>query len=280
MTLFRIAALGCALALAAASAGQAAPTGGFLDDQDLKIQTWLPVTPAADGPVEVADLAVYLGTRNRVAGPRGDEAHLDDVYAPEEVAPLFKGALGVELKVSDPDAKFILDTIHLAQLDLEALVKPVKLKVQPDGTGGRVRPYVRYPNLPACQHDVDDTTWHLNTSGSYPSTHAALGMLWALMMSQLAPDRTDALAAKGYAFGESRLVCGFHYSSDLAAGRLAASVLFAKLETNKAFTDRMTVAKVKLDALRGIAPAKPSPLVAKLMKLDAQRVLKPLSPVE
>ncbi|HEY1926642.1 MAG TPA: phosphatase PAP2 family protein [Caulobacteraceae bacterium] len=269
-----------ALALAFAAAAGAAPTGGFLDDHDLNIVTWVPPTPVADGPVEVADLTTYFGTRALVSQARGAEAHLDDVYIPPEVAPRFKDALGIALDPANADAKFILDTIQLAQLDLEALVKPVKQPVKPDGTGGRIRPYVRFPLLPACDHAVDDSQYHLNTSGSYPSTHAGVGMLWALLMSQLASDRTDALFAKGYAFGESRLVCGFHYPSDLAAGRLAATVLVARLQTNKAFQDRMAAAKLKLDGLRGAAPPKPTPYMEKVLKLETQRVLRPLTPSE
>lgn len=274
-----VAFAGAALLAAAAVAGPAlaAPTGGFLDTKDLDIKVWLAPSPDAAGGVVSADLSVYLATRVLVAGPRGAEAHQDDVYTPEEVAPRFQAALGVALDPANPDAKFILDTIHLAQSDLEALVKPVKLPVQPDQTGGRVRPYVQFPALPACDHAVDDSQWHLNTSGSYPSTHAALGMLWAMMMSQLAPDRTDKLFERGYQFGESRLVCGFHYPSDLAAGRLATAALMSKLQTQPAFIDRMALARVKMDTLRGLTPPKTPPALQRALKLEGQRVLAPLS---
>ncbi len=278
MLMGRLAGGALAILMICGGPAWAAPTGGFLGDQDLKVLTWMPPTPSPDSAVETADLATYLGTRALAAGPRGAEAHLDDVYMPADVAPRFSNALGVTL--TPANAQIILNTIHLAQLDLEALVKPVKLKVKADGTGGRVRPYVQFPNLAVCPHDVDDTQYQLNESGSYPSTHAAVGMLWALVLSQLAPDRTDALFAKGYQFGESRLICGFHYPSDLAAGRLAATVLFARLETNKTFTDQVLAAKAKLDSLRGLPVAKISPLVERINKQDALRVLPPLSPMQ
>jgi acid phosphatase (class A) len=264
--------LAVAAVLLAAAPCYSAPTGGFLDDQDLKFTAWGPPTPTPTGAVEAADLGVYLETRAAVAGQRGAVAHLDDVYRPAEVAPRFAEALGTTLTADN--AKVILNTIHLAQLDLEALVKPVKVAV---ADGGRVRPYVQFPALPACPHTVDDTQYQLNTSGSYPSTHAAVGMLWALILSQLAPDKTDALFSKGYAFGESRLVCGFHYPSDLAAGRLAATVLIARLQTNKAFQDQMTAARVELDTLRGVGPTKTTPLLERIRKREAKRVLPPLS---
>jgi acid phosphatase (class A) len=260
---------------AGASAVVAAPTGGFLDDQDLKILAWAPPTPTGDGPTEVADLTVYLQTRALVSGARGAEAHADDVYLPADVAPRFKDALGVDL--TPANAKVILDTIQLAQKDLEILVKPLK---QPVANGGRVRPYVQYPTLPACQHDVDDSQFGLNKSGAYPSTHAGVGMMWALILSQLAPDKTDTVAAKGYQFGESRLVCGFHYPSDLATGRLAAAVLFARLQSNQAFKDQMAAAKLKMDEVRGLPAGKPTPAIQRLLREAPQRVPPALSPVE
>jgi acid phosphatase (class A) len=253
--------------LLAGSAALAAPTGGFLGDQDLKFAAWAPPTPALDGPAQVADLAVYLQTRPLVAGPRGSEAHDDDVYLPPDVAHRFKDALGIDL--TPANAKVILDTIQLVQKDLEVLVAPVK---QPVANGGRVRPYVQYPALPACPHVVDDSQFGLNKSGSFPSTHAGVGMLWALILTQLAPDKADAVAAKGYQFGESRLVCGFHYPSDLAAGRLAMTVLFARLQTNQAFKDQMLAAKAKMDELRGLPAIKPTPTVQKLLKDAPLRV--------
>ena len=121
-------------------------------------------------------------------------------------------------------------TVVLA--DDSEMLKPMKRSVD---EGGRVRPYVRFPDQPACKHDVDDSQYHLNTSGSYPSGHATYGWMWGLVLSAMVPDRADPIMQRAYAFGQSRLVCGFHYPSDLAAGRLAASALFARLMADRAF---------------------------------------------
>ena len=51
-----------------------------------------------------------------------------------------------------------------------------------------------------------------------------MGWAWALILSELAPDRADAILARGLAYGESRAVCGVHYASDVEAGPAALAV--------------------------------------------------------
>ena len=46
--------------------------------------------------------------------------------------------------------------------------------------------------------------------GSCPSGHTDIGWGWALILSEIAPDRTDAILERDRAFGESRVVCNVH----------------------------------------------------------------------
>jgi acid phosphatase (class A) len=70
---------------------------------------------------------------------------------------------------------------------------------------------------PTCTPDEEK---FLITNGSYPSGHAAIGWAWALILSEIAPEQTDAILARGRAFGENRLICNVHWQSDVIAGRL------------------------------------------------------------
>ena len=65
----------------------------------------------------------------------------------------------------------------------------------------RVRPFVHY-NEGTCKPDDEKL---LRKDGSYPSGHTSIGWAWALVLAELAPERRDALLARGRAFGESRL---------------------------------------------------------------------------
>ncbi len=77
----------------------------------------------------------------------------------------------------------------------------------------RTRPFVRF-SAPSCT-PADEA--FLAKDGSYPSGHSAVGWAWALMLTELAPERADAILARGRAFGQSRAICGVHWQSDVEA---------------------------------------------------------------
>jgi hypothetical protein len=70
---------------------------------------------------------------------------------------------------------------------------------------------------------------------SYPSGHASIGWAWALVLADLAPDRAEAILARGRAFGESRAVCGVHFPSDIAAGQDIGGHVVTRLYAEPAF---------------------------------------------
>lgn len=59
-------------------------------------------------------------------------------------------------------------------------------------------------------------------SPSYPSGHATGGLLFALVLAELAPDRREALLAQGRLVGVDRVIGGVHYPSDIEAGQRLA----------------------------------------------------------
>jgi acid phosphatase (class A) len=83
----------------------------------------------------------------------------------------------------------------------------------------------------------------LSKDGSYPSGHASLGWAWALVLVQAAPQRMDALLQRGYAFGQSRVVCGVHWQSDVEAGRLIGAATVARLQSDDTFKAQVALAR-------------------------------------
>lgn len=81
---------------------------------------------------------------------------------------------------------------------------------------------------------------------SYPSGHAAIGSAWALVLAQLAPEKAEALARRGYEFGQSHVICGVHWQSDVDAGRPVGSVALAGLQSEPLFQEQMILAKQEL----------------------------------
>jgi acid phosphatase (class A) len=98
----------------------------------------------------------------------------------------------------------------------------------------------------------------LAKDGSYPSGHTSLGWAWALLLTEIAPDRTDALLERGRAFGESRVVCNVHWQSDVLAGRFMGAATLARLHADAIFRKDLEVAKREYAQVRskGLEPAR------------------------
>ncbi len=200
--------------------------GYLFPGANLHIQTWLPKQPPRNSFAQAADVEEILETRALLTTARGDAARADDAYLPREVAPRFSAVLGATL--DDKSAPHLMHLMQLVTNDARWLMEPIKKSVD---EGGRQRPFVDYPTLQKCP--IAYAT--LAQTGSYPSGHAALGWLWGSILAEIVPDQADALLARGIDFGDSRVVCGFHYPSDVIAGRLAAAALLDRLHTNKRF---------------------------------------------
>lgn len=106
-----------------------------------------------------------------------------------------------------------------------------------------------------CTPDYEQS---LRRSGSYPSGHTAAGWAWALILSEIAPDRGDEILRRGRAFGQSRVVCNVHWSSDVNEGRTVAAAVVARLHADASFRADLELARAELAALRarGAAPAR------------------------
>ena len=111
-------------------------------------------------------------------------------------------------------------------------------------------------SLPDGHFLPDGEAQSLAKDGSYPSGHAALGWAWAQILASLAPERADALLRRGYAFGQSRMVCGYHWQSDVDQGRLVGSAAVARLQSDPVFSAQARLARQEIAAARarGLQP--------------------------
>lgn len=114
----------------------------------------------------------------------------------------------------------------------------------------RVRPLVVH-NEATCRADQEAI---LRGDGSYPSGHTAAGWGWALVFSQINPERANELFRRGLAFGQSRVICNAHWQSDVDAGRIMGAATVARLQTDPAFLADLKAAEAEVKA----AKAKPS----------------------
>ena len=118
----------------------------------------------------------------------------------------------------------------------------------------RTRPFM-VNKEPTCTPDEEE---HLMKDGSYPSGHTAIGWAWALILCEIAPERADAILARGRAFGESRNICNVHWHSDVVEGRFMGAAAVARLHADPAFRAELEAAKAELAAVRakGLKPTR------------------------
>jgi acid phosphatase (class A) len=93
-----------------------------------------------------------------------------------------------------------------------------------------------------------------STGGSYPTGHGAAGWAWALTLAELAPARADAILQRGRDFGDSRVICGYHFPSDVEAARLIAAGVVARLHAEPGYRRDLDAARRELSRVYGIRP--------------------------
>jgi len=85
---------------------------------------------------------------------------------------------------------------------------------------------------------------------SYPSGHAARGLLYAKILAEVAPDRADALRELGREIGWNRVIGGVHHPSDISAGRVLGLAIAAALLKNPDFKVQLEEAQQEYEAAK------------------------------
>ena len=218
---------------------------GYLPmEEPLDSKAFVPAAPAGDSPRQAMDDAVVAHMLALRGSPRWELAVRDARLEFPGAAEAFSCALGLAITEEATPALYMLLRRTLADLGLST--NTAKKAYQ------RERPFM-VNDEPICTPEEEEM---LRSDGSYPSGHTAIGWGWALMLSELAPGRAEALLARGRAFGESRNVCNVHWRSDIIAGRMAGAAAFARLQTNSEFQTAMDAAVADIARAReaGLQP--------------------------
>ena len=205
----------------------------------------LPQPPSAGSPEQAADDAVRLTAKPLQGTARWQLASRDAELMFPAAAATFACALGIAVSAER--------TPHLNMLLRRTFVDAGLATYKAKDKYVRQRPFVAGNDL-TCTPKEEAM---LRKDGSYPSGHAALGWAWALVLIELAPERADAIAQRGHAFGQSRVVCDVHWQSDVAAGRLVASAVVAQLHANADFAAQLGAARKEIAAARAASAIAP-----------------------
>jgi len=186
---------------------------------------YLPTPPSMDsnGPEQAYDMDQYVWGKHQRETERGLKARFDvntdfdvlmgefaraiDQPITEEYTPALYSLLQKAVVISDNACKKAQD--HYA----------------------RVRPF-EYFNDKAFTFENQD---ELLKSGSYPSTHAARTWTTAMLLVAMNPEKQDTILKVGYDLGQSAVITGINWQSDVDAGRLAAGAALSRMLSNPNF---------------------------------------------
>jgi len=195
----------------------------------------LPAPPEIGDPAFCYDLSQYQWGKEQRSTERGELA-VKDVgicadYFMERFSPVMSHAI---TPAGNPILYELLGRAHRTE---QQAGKSAKKYFH------RMRPYQRFKEASAVpgKENPEDLT-------SYPSGHTHASWLVGMILTAVDPSNTEQIMKVAYELGQSRVIVGFHYQSDVDAGRVAASVTFARLCAMPEFIEMLKAASAEFDS--------------------------------
>ena len=220
----------------------------FEEDDMPNAVVWLPAPPDTTSTQFVYDITQYMwGKTQRLDEERAQQAIDNAVEEIAEMLEQFSVPFGMEISKEATPA--IYHALYRGVLTVRLAASKPKTTYQ------RMRPYTRFN-----EHTLlPDGEERLRMNGSYPSGHTVRGWAMALLLCEINPDAQDDILKLGYDWGQSRVIAGYHWQSDVDASRLVAAAGYARLHTNKEFLADIAAAREEFATLSGQATAVSSP---------------------
>ncbi len=209
----------------------------------------LPAPPEAGSILWLYDKEKYDWGKLKRDTERGEQAQRDAIVAADGVPKAFSEAFGITISEETTPEIFRLVT-GMREDAGDLATREAKKHYD------RKRPFSFFEEdtcLPEQQEE-------LSSNGSYPSGHTSIGWATALVLAELNPDRQNEILKRGYEMGQSRVICGYHFQSDVDAGRLTGSAIVARLHADEGFMKQLEKAKKEFTRLQKDGKVAPSAL--------------------
>ena len=230
------AALLCGMATVQAAGDEKNGHAYFTKAQLPNMAYILPAPPEFESARFVADQSQYLwGKLMRLDEARCAQAKRDAVYSMATIIEEFGGIFGLEITKEDtPEIYSILQDVCAS---CDSIYSDAKVYFN------RQRPYAYYNEGTLVPEKEEKHRYE----GSYPSGHTVLGWTSALLLADInqSKEAMEALLARGYEFGQSRVIAGYHWQSDVDAGRMTGSVLYQLIRNHERFQEQLTKARAE-----------------------------------
>ncbi len=213
--------------------------------------TLLPPPPDVTSIMFLNDKAMYDWGKMQRNTPRGQQAFTDAHVEGNGIPFAFSEAFGIEISEAKTPEIYKL-VVNMREDAGDLATRQAKKYYM------RTRPFAFF-NEPTCNPEQQK---ELSTNGSYPSGHTSIGWATALVLSEINSNRQNEILKRGYEMGQSRVICGYHFQSDVEAARLVASAVVARLHANDAFNAQLKKAKAEFEKLQKQGLVKPSEIKA------------------
>ena len=200
----------------------------------------LPPPPDTIGVDFAHDIMRYMwGKTQRCDSVRAAIATRDAAWNYDSLFAQFNLPFGLEIsKEGTPEIyKYLVNS--LSTID--------QTRIAPKAFYHRKRPFERFHEHMLTVNEEQE----LSGEGSYPSGHSQRGYATALLLSEVNPANADTIMARGYMYGDSRVITGAHWQSDVDASRLCGAIGLARLHTSPAFLEQLGKAQAEFKRLTG-----------------------------
>lgn len=224
-----------ALALATPAAAQQRAYLIWLDAAKIDVAKVMGLPPAQNSPEHRAEFEKVLALSSARTPEREKQAIADQYQT-------FNAFLkGMDHNYIDGTHRETRLLMREAQVELAILLKSVNRLTS------RIRPFQMWNKVRVkpCPGGRPEGT-------SFPSAHAATAALYATLLSDAVPELADKFEERVKSYDESRLICGFHYPTDLEAGDKIGRVVAKALLAEKAFKVRYDETKPEIRQAFGL----------------------------
>ncbi|MBR1605193.1 MAG: phosphatase PAP2 family protein [Alphaproteobacteria bacterium] len=213
------------------SACQAEVSSFLTKDQIPTASEFLPSPPETTDAAFYNDWYRYEWGKSVRNTERGKQAIEDAAHSLEYFYKIYSEPFGLIIsKENTPEISALLERV---------LATSVLCKDKAKSQFMRTRPFVQFNEPTPVPNDEEV----LKNNSSYPSGHTTMGWGIALVLAEINPDRQNEILKRAFEYGESRVIVGFHYQSDVDHARILTSVLINRLHGNDDFVKQLQKAK-------------------------------------
>lgn len=184
------------------------------------------------------DLFRFWKAKQQRYGYRGKVAAQNDNLTIDYLMKIYGKAIGIT--ISRESTPHIVALMELVDKQSDKSARDLKNQYF------RKRPYVQLGEGTAVPQ------WEKSSrkSSSYASHHANLGWSMSMVLAEVAPENQDEVLRIGFNYGYDRVIVGYHWPSDVEAGRLLGAALVARMHADANFKQLIKQARAEyLEAL-------------------------------